>query len=464
MERNEEKVNITNSNDEREFIKHLMEREAEAKQLENEINAYKKKIKQIKKSNTWKKTHKLRKLVPEKVEREAYIKELEEAVSMLETEVLYLKDSLKEKELAQSEMDYQSIWRLAREKKEDGSIMEHLNTLIETKKLRDTNYVQFLQAVARLFMNEPAPYKKMVYEKILSGLKQEEIPEFIVRAGLSHESVSLQQAASFRGSLTARMRKLQLTGNIPEMVLDDKKIGYAFAQILGLRIPKISSQVYKREEIEEQEKIVIKPVDAAGGRGVYLVRRKSDIIDIREGKTVPDFDTLRQKMNDDLQTGRVAEDEWLVEQLILEDESTMTPARDVKFYCFYGKVGLILEIVRYPEMRHCWWTSDGERLATGKYAHSSFKGKGVAEEEIALAEQISQEIPAPFIRIDFLRSHDGLVFGEFTPKPGNYDDFNDEVDRLLGDYFLEAESRLFEDLFNGKQFHKYKTILEGNNN
>ncbi len=73
-----------------------------------------------------------------------------------------------------------------------------------------------------------------------------------------------------------------------------------------------------------------------------------------------------------------------------------------------------------------------------------FNGLGVTEEEVKMAEQISKKIPAPFIRIDFLRGEDGLVFGEFTPKPGNYDEFDDETDRILGDYFLKAETKLIE--------------------
>src|SRR5699024_12457653 len=70
----------------------------------------------------------------------------------------------------------------------------------------------------------------------------------------------------------------------------------------------------------------------------------------------------------------------------------------------------------------------------------------------------SSEIPVPFLRIDFLRGEDGLIFGEFTPKPGNYDEFDERTDQLLGDYFLDAEARLVDDLLNGKQFGAYKEL------
>src|SRR5699024_10295225 len=136
------------------------------------------------------------------------------------------------------------------------------------------------------------------------------------------------------------------------------------------------------------------------------------------------------------------------------------PARDLKFYMFYGKVGVVLEIIRDPEVRHCWWNGNGERIFTGKYEESLFHGKGITPEEISMIESLSEEIPAPFVRIDFLTLEKGIVFGEFTPKPGDYDDFNIETDLLLGDYYLDAQARLEADLLQGKQFTAFKRLTE----
>src|SRR5699024_9176705 len=136
------------------------------------------------------------------------------------------------------------------------------------------------------------------------------------------------------------------------------------------------------------------------------------------------------------------------------------PARYLNFYSLYGKVGLILEIVRDPEIRHTWWTRDGKRIGTGKYDATLFAGQGVTESEIEQVERLSNAIPAPFMRIDFLQSESGLVFGEFTPKPGNYDDFDKATDAWLGDYFVQAEGRLINDLLNGKKFTEYKQFIE----
>lgn len=64
------------------------------------------------------------------------------------------------------------------------------------------------------------------------------------------------------------------------------------------------------------------------------------------------------------------------------------------------------------------------------------------------------------MRIDFLKSKNGMVFGEFTPRPGGYEQFNDEIDRWLGEYFLKAEGRLVIDLLNGKNFDYYKRFCQ----
>jgi hypothetical protein len=101
-------------------------------------------------------------------------------------------------------------------------------------------------------------------------------------------------------------------------------------------------------------------------------------------------------------------------------------------------------------------------VRTGKYDEDLFKGQGAIQSELDLASDISLKIPAPFIRIDFLRSDNGLVFGEFTPKPGNYDDFDEKTDKWLGDYFLEAQGRLNNDLLYGKDFSAFQQFAQHN--
>jgi len=150
----------------------------------------------------------------------------------------------------------------------------------------------------------------------------------------------------------------------------------------------------------------------------------------------------------------------MIEEIIYENRENQTLAKDFKFYCFYGQVGLILEIQREPEIRHCWWNSSMERINVDKYNESLYDGSGVSQDEIKMVEELSSNIPAPFMRIDFLRSENKLIFGEFTPKPGNYDEFSKEIDQKLGDLFLKAEANLMNDLRKGKQFLEFDELIQ----
>src|SRR5690625_969145 len=152
-----------------------------------------------------------------------------------------------------------------------------------------------------------------------------------------------------------------------EYILKNKRDAYKFVDQLGIRKPEVAAEEYRVIDIPKQERVVIKPSDGAGSRGVYLVYNVNEIIDIKRSKQLDGWADLLASMKADLASGWVEEDRWLVEELILEDQDKKTPASDIKFYSFYGKIGLILEITRYPERSHCWWTADGERIRTGKY-------------------------------------------------------------------------------------------------
>lgn len=438
----------------------FMQLEEAITKTDEQINAHKKAINHIEKSNTWKaskayRTVKEKMMNKEKVENA----QLQEIIAHLEQALFEAEDKLARLEVQDTTLTNQAIYQQMRDLKKEGKLLANLDRFIQDKKDLQENYREAVTYAARLYMREEDANRQLVYEKILASLTIEEIPEFIVREGLIAEPIPIQSAASFRGSLSMRMRKTQLQGNLPEWPLDDKQTAYTFVENLNVSTPEMEGTVYTLETIPAQEGVVIKPADGAGARGVYLVHTLEDIFDVKDSTTLSSWSELIDHMQKDLQTEAVENDSWIVEQLVYESKREKRPARDLKFYSFYGKVGLILEIVRDPEVRQCWWTVEGERIGTGKYEESLFHGLGVTEEEIHLAKKISSEIPVPFLRIDFLRGEEGLVFGEFTPKPGNYDEFDERTDQLLGDYFLDAEARLVEDLLQGKEFRAYKELV-----
>lgn len=451
------------------LIKEIIQKEAKTRQLDFEVDRAQKQINNIKRSNTWKFAQpfiNIKRFFTKLFRRESqqeqanYIHQLEDHIHSLEDELEEVKEKLHQNMLDTRSLNRQQMMNTLREKKIDGTLIDYLETAIEQKNAHVKNYNEALIYAARLFMNEQEEQRNLVYNKVLKALNAEEIPEFMVRPGLSDEPLPLTHVSSFRGSLSKRVRQKQYAQLLPEYTLENKIEAYDFVDALDVRRPELIEGEFSMIDVPKKEGTVIKPVDGAGSRGVYLLYSLNDIIDIRRSKQLTSLGELAESMQKDLTIGWVEEDNWMVEQLILENKQEKLPARDLKFYSFYGKIGLILEITRFPERKHCWWTATGERIRTGKYEEDLFKGQGVTEEELQLAEEISLQIPAPFIRIDFLRSEEGLVFGEFTAKPGNYDDFDDETDQWLGDYYTEAETRLTEDLLAGKKFTEYKGYIE----
>lgn len=220
-------------------------------------------------------------------------------------------------------------------------------------------------------------------------------------------------------------------------------------------------KIMKFSDIPRESNIVIKQSEGSGSKGVYLVfdhHRK--IFDVMKSKMLDGWEHLELSIENDLQSKIVKKDKWIVEELLYENNDKKIPSRDLKFYCFYGRVALILEVCRYPEVKYCWWLSNGEKIKTGKYDKNLFDGEGFTQEDLQYVADVSKKIPAPFVRIDFLKTEKGLYLGEFTPRPGGYEGFSNYIDQFLGEYFLEAEGRLLNDLFNGKKFSEYKAFLE----
>lgn len=451
------------------LMEDILKKEENIAQLDRKIKDNKKEINHIKQSNTWKLSTVFRTIKrifvrlfnqEERVKEQQYIEQLETKLLETERELFETREQVHDLKLRDKELTRNEVYQYIRDMKNEGELLSYIDSFIEQKNQLQMNYKEALIYAARLYMNKDKPYRNVLYTKILAGFTIEEIPEFMIRAGLTEQSIPLRKASSFRASLNMRMRQKQLNDTLPEWHLDDKRTAYEFVEQLGVPVPTVDDEHYTFDMVPKREGIVIKPADGAGSRGVYLVHSMEEIIDVKKSIKLNSWDKLKESIEHDLETGAVEKDDWMIEQLVYENKAEKTPARDVKFYCFYGKVGIILEITRYPEVRQCWWTAQGERIATEKYDENLFSGTGVTEEEIEMVQRISEKIPAPFIRIDFLRAENELVFGEFTPKPGNYDEFDQATDEWLGDYFIDAQGRLTTDLLNGKQFEAYKTFVK----
>ncbi|MBU9712950.1 ATP-grasp fold amidoligase family protein [Evansella tamaricis] len=468
---NDQEENIRSKSESDEDLIILMKKRANLKELQVENKKMEKELNRLRKSKKWKYSAPIRKLLYLKtILNPTNYKALVEEKKALQLELIKVKEELfksqekneLEKERYETLLGKESerIHKEIKGSKEDGSFFEYIDKLIFTKRSEENKYNKSLEYAAKLYKSERNDYKHLAYNNVLKGLKLEDVPEFIVRETESNNLESLNELASFRALLTLRLIKRQLGEHLPEWELDHKLVAYNFVDNLGLKRPWRSDMRYEHHELPLREGIVIKPLEGAGSRGVYLVFQDKKIQDIRRSRVLKNFEELKESMKKDLSLNWVYKDEWIIEELIMEDINTTTQARDIKFYCFYGKVALVLEIVRFPELRYCWWLPTGETISTGKYEDNLFVGSGISDNEIKMAADLSIKIPAPFIRIDFLRSDGELVFGEFTPKPGNYDEFNNNIDVMLGQYFLDAESRLYSDLLSGKIFSQYNNFYQ----
>ncbi|MDX8047095.1 ATP-grasp fold amidoligase family protein [Gracilibacillus sp. S3-1-1] len=444
------------SND-REQINQLIEKEAELAYMKKKNKQLMKETKKLKDSKKYQLADKLPSSASSP-DNQALLEQIE--ALQLELDIEKQKNSLKEhfsEALSAKELERNKIESIIKQGREFTEIDTLLDMLIAKKQQVNQDLNHSIRAVAHLYKNDPnRQIVAYFYQKILANLSLEETPEFMLRNIDDYPSAKVK--SSFQASLVAQTKKWQRNKEMPEIVLDSKRRAYKFVDLLKIRRPWFDEQTYSIDNIPLKEQTVIKPVDGAGSRGVYLVMDREHIQDVRRKKIISGIDALRQQMKQDIESEWVESDHWSVEELISNEQGK--PAKDVKFYSFYGKVALILEIERYPALTYCWWTRDGQRISTGRYENELFKGTGVLHEEIELAEKISQQIPAPFIRIDFLKTDKELVFGEFTPKPGNFDEFDAITDSWLGEYYTEAETRLFQDLLDKKSFSYYEEIVK----
>lgn len=353
------------------------------------------------------------------------------------------------------------ISKIVNSLKDDSLILNCLDQLNISRRELDEKYGEAIKKAATLYKTTGNSFlKKDIYGKVLEGLRIDEYTEPIVRECTAN-NWPLKQAQSFRICLNMRSRKNQLGDFGVEWVLNHKINAYKFVDFLGVKRPGLFGRDYVYSNLPKRAGITIKPLQAASAQGVFLVFDLQNILDLKNKKQLNSWEELTRSLKHALSSGNVKENKWIVEELILADtgDKKILPT-DLKFYCFYGKVALIVEICRYPREMFCYWAPSGEAVDTGKFVDKHFTGAGISQDQIDLAAYISGEIPAPFIRIDFLKTEQGLVFGEFTPRPGQYHELNNFWDKHLGDLFLDAEGRLVNDLLQGKAFDAYFNCVD----
>lgn len=275
---------------------------------------------------------------------------------------------------------------------------------------------------------------------------------------VERHNLTVQRGLSFKAFMVQDSESRRLGIESPNWMLDQKTAGYRFADELGLRRPETDLKSYAFDQLPLKAPAVIKPRRGTGSLGCYLVYSTREIVHVRDGARFQSWEQLSDHaatlMNP--RKGRPLPNRWLIEELILEDRDQRVPARDLKFFCFYGEVLFSLEVRRsMGRAEYSFATVEGDEIRPGSWDYDYFQGAGVEEAYLELARAMSRQIPHPFMRVDMLKSHDGPVIGELTPRPGQYDRFNSDWDRRMGEAWARAEGRIRSDLLAGKSFAPY---------
>jgi hypothetical protein len=152
-----------------------------------------------------------------------------------------------------------------------------------------------------------------------------------------------------------------------------------------------------------------------------------------------------------------------------EEEAGGQPiASELRFFCFYGEVALILELQRLPARRYAYFDPDFSPASVGREHGRQFDdltdtviGQGrIGQSHLATVSALSSKIPTPFMRIDFRWGERHLEFTTFSSAPGSSHTFNETWDRRLGEAYLDAEMRLIDDLLSGHQFPELQRFLD----
>ncbi|SFB83625.1 TupA-like ATPgrasp [Marinospirillum celere] len=282
---------------------------------------------------------------------------------------------------------------------------------------------------------------------------KQKIFKFNVEDVASSFTSEMWQSVPYTKTLT------KIHGYSPERLLDNKINGLKFVNSIGVKTPELYEYGIPLNSIDFKKGRVVKPINAAGAKGVFSIVSEKLIISIDDGKKLSDYEEFIKEAKKYLKrSGRP--DLWMSEELILNSDNE--PPNDIKMLTFYGKVGLVQEERRMLG-KVCYYDKNCNKISTGRYEDKNFQGGGVLPEHIRLAEEISLKIPSPFLRIDFLKSKNGLVFGEFTPNPGVFNSFNASIDTSLGREYSEARGRLMSDLLNGKKFDNFFDFLKSEN-
>jgi len=329
-------------------------------------------------------------------------------------------------------------------------------------------YNAFMELTAKVQLKlKGAVYNKKIditdCKNFVSCLSASDIDEFFVTKS---RVIPNSSCGTFSELLSIRSRK-RIESSVDanwEWKLDHKLNSYNFIKNLGFAAPATTGPYKGYEFIRSLNfPICIKPLYGSASIGVFLLYSSSCFFDVYTSEYLSSFDDLYERIEYYIKNKSLNNNSWITEELIksADENANFIPA-NYNFLCFYGKCEIARIIERSPNTADSWFDRQGNITFAGPVIDSKNSSfiKNVPEEYYELAESISKKIPVPFLRIDFNISSRGLIFNEFTPRPGSYKKFTKEWDRKLGIAFMDAEARLARDLLNQVRFDEFVDYIK----
>lgn len=199
------------------------------------------------------------------------------------------------------------------------------------------------------------------------------------------------------------------------------------------------------------EPTVIKPVRGSNNRGVLCLVPISTgrWRDLTRGDDLT-LSAVRDRMASETLLWEL-DDEWMVEDLIVNPRDPLSPVRDIKVMTFGPVVGPWF-IRRLRPARFRWFEADGRPFDAGiarQTPDPTLEPPVLIDEILATAQRISSRLRIPHLRIDFLESDDRVIVGELSLYSGWAHQLGDDADTRLGELYEESESRMIREREEG---------------
>jgi hypothetical protein len=199
------------------------------------------------------------------------------------------------------------------------------------------------------------------------------------------------------------------------------------------------------------EPTVIKPVRGSNNSGVLCLvpLNGSRWRDLSRGDDLTLSGVIDRMASEALLWG--LQDEWLVEDLIVNPLDPLKPVRDIKVMTFGPVLGPWF-IRRLNPARFRWFEADGSPFDAGiarQTPDPTLEPPVLIDGILATAQRLSSRLRIPHLRIDFLESPDRVIVGELSVYSGWAHQLGAEADVRLGELYEESESRMIRDREEG---------------